>query len=315
VVAGAEADDRRRKEMFIGVVTVLFNSEDVLEGFIASLAGAAREAPFKIKLYCIDNSATAAGTEMAAKLCEQFGVQGQFAFNGANVGVAAGNNQGLRLALADGCTHVLLANNDIEFPGATLRVLVEALASSGEKVATPKILYHGQRIIWYGGGSFDWKARTHHAGFEERDEGQCDREALTGYAPTCFMLVDASVFSRVGEMDERYFCYYDDSDFVWRLQESGIPVLYVPRSVVGHKVSFSTGGSESAFSIYYMNRNRIYFARKNYHGVHRVVALATIFLSLARKTVRRGTLSSPLVAKMWRGAWDGVRIPLSAPAA
>jgi len=113
VVAGAEADDRRRKEMFIGVVTVLFNSEDVLEGFIASLAGAAREAPFKMKLYCIDNSATAAGTEMAAKLCEQFGVQGQFAFNGANVGVAAGNNQGLRLALADGCTHVLLANNDI----------------------------------------------------------------------------------------------------------------------------------------------------------------------------------------------------------
>ncbi|MFL5337774.1 MAG: glycosyltransferase family 2 protein [Geminicoccaceae bacterium] len=306
----AEQDrTRRASDVFIGVVTVLFNSDDVLEDFVASLASAASHASFEVKLYCIDNSPTATGTDTVKGLCQRSGLAGEFVFNNANVGVAAGNNQGLRLALADGCTHVLFANNDIEFAPDTLRVLVDALMASGEKVATPKILYHGQEIIWYGGGSFDWKARTHHAGFEEADVGQCDRQALTGYAPTCFMLLEASVFERVGEMDERYFCYYDDSDFVWRMAQSGIPVLYVPGSVVRHKVSFSTGGNLSSFSIYYMNRNRIYFARKNYRGLHRFVALATILLSLARKSIRRGPLTRQLLARMWSGAWDGLRLP------
>ena len=302
------AADRPRDDCFIGVVTVLFKSDDVLEGFVTSLA-AARGA-LRLRLYGIDNSPTATGTDLASRLCKRVGIESSLIFNNHNAGVAAGNNQGLELALADGCSHVLFANNDIEFPADALVVLVDALRRTGELVAAPKIHYWGRPVIWYGGGGFDWKARTQHFGFGEPDCGQCDAEVVTRYAPTCFMLVDAEVFARVGTMDERYFCYYDDSDFAWRLGEAGIAILYCPTSVVEHKVSSSTGGDMSPFSVYYMNRNRVYFARKHFKGLHRAVALTTIWASLVRKTVRLGPTASGLMRRMWRGAFDGWRLPL-----
>ena len=61
---------------------------------------------------------------------------------------------------------------------------------------------------------------------DEMDAGQYEKKEFTGYAPTCFMLVEAAVFERIGFMDERYFVYYDDTDFVWRAVKLGTELCY-----------------------------------------------------------------------------------------
>jgi GT2 family glycosyltransferase len=73
------------------------------------------------------------------------------------------------------------------------------------------------------------------------------------------------VFERIGMMDERYFVYWDDADFVWRARTAGFRLVLDPRAVMYHKVSTSTGGMTSDFSIRYMHRNQMLFTRK-FHG-------------------------------------------------
>lgn len=290
----------------IGVVTVLYNSEEVVEDFVASLA---RQVDVCIKLYVVDNSPTPAGLDSCRALARQHGIDAEFVFNGENVGVAKGNNQGITLALRDGCRWVLLANNDTAFGAGTLSSLLQPLRD-GERVATPKILHDGpERLIWYAGGRIDtWTMRTPHIGSRDVDRGQFDLPGYTGYAPTCFMLLDAALFACVGLMDERYFVYYDDVDFVWRLRRYGIGICYVPDSRVVHKVSTSTGGANSPFTVYYTNRNRIYFIRKNLHGLRRAVALG---YALITRLPRGACLPRTLAAKMWGGVRDGLRMHVS----
>ena len=100
---------------------------------------------------------------------------------------------------------------------------------------------------------------AYHYGLKEDDE-----EKLITYSPTCFMLINSEVFSTVGFMDEKYFVYWDDTDFVYRcIFLNNLKLLYIPNSTLQHKVSYSSG-EDSDFGAYYMMRNRIYFAKKHH---------------------------------------------------
>jgi GT2 family glycosyltransferase len=294
-------------EPFVGVVTVLYQSDEVLPDFMRSLS--ALRGQGRIKLYVVDNSPKISGTDLAKTLAAQSSIDAICVFNGSNVGVAAGNNQGIRMALADGCTHVLLANNDTAFGPDAVAELLSRMRDNGARAATPKIHYHGSNLIWYGGGDFNpWTVRCPHLGMLEQDRGQRDRIGYTAYAPTCFMLVESKVFVQIGIMDERYFCYYDDTDFAWRLAQAHIGLLYAPSSVVEHKVSTSTGGDLSPFSLYYMNRNRVYFARKNLRGLRKWFAL--LYMS-ATRLPGSARLPRALASRMWAGFRDGWKVPVA----
>jgi len=291
----------------IGIVTVLFNSETVLPGFFTSLAS---QEGIRYKLYVIDNSPKETGMVMSRNLASRYGIDATFQYNNANVGVAKGNNQGIQLAQADGCDLVLLANNDIEFGPSTILKLQEAMAQNGERVATPKIMYYAEpHKTWYAGGHINaWLARTFHHHMGQDDRGTQDTQRYTQYAPTCFMMLDITVFNDVGMMDESYFVYYDDTDYVWRMTRHHIRIRFVPSACVLHKVSTSTGGARSSFGIYYGNRNRIYFIRKNLSGTKKICAFLFV---LATRIPKSATFNMELCSALWRGIKDGFFLPLN----
>jgi GT2 family glycosyltransferase len=79
-------------------------------------------------------------------------------------------------------------------------------------------------------------------------------------------------------MDENYFVYYDDTDFVYRaLNEKQKTLWYVANSVISHNESSSTG-KMSDFSIRYLWRNLVYFALKNYNPLYAWYVLIYNFL-------------------------------------
>ncbi|GAB6850326.1 glycosyltransferase family 2 protein [Paraburkholderia kururiensis] len=288
----------------VGVVTVLYQSDAVLEDFFASLKA---QEGVDMTLYVIDNSAKDSGSVLARKLAAEAGIDARVLFNNANVGVARGNNQGIAMALEDDCEYVLLANNDVEFRDPqTIARLIEPIRDGASLATFPKITYHGTNRIWCAGGRF-WplKAITTHVGDGDEDHGQFDHTRFSEYAPTCFMALHASVFARVGMMDERYFVYYDDADFVWRMNRCSIHLLYVPASHVAHKVSFSTGGDETPFSLFYCTRNRLYFSRKNLRFPLSAVAQAYSVLAMLVKCPRFTPAGRRSVL---RGIGEGMRL-------
>src|SRR5471032_1948027 len=294
------------KTALIGIVTVLYNADEVLPDFFASLAV---QVGVKLKLYVIDNGTKDTGSVLSRELAAQCQIDVEIVFNNENVGVARGNNQGIEMALADGCDYVLLANNDTEFlDPLAIATLLRRTEAADALASVPKIIFHGTKRIWYAGGWFArLKATSPHVGYDEEDRGQFDKESFTEYAPTCFMLLHKSVFDRVGLMDEKYFVYYDDCDFVWRMGDAGIRLLYVTTSHITHKVAVSTGGTNSTFTLYYTTRNRVYFSRKLLPWVQSRIAITYSIVAMAVKCVKFSPAARSSVLK---GFKDGFALPV-----
>lgn len=242
----------------IGIVTVLYKSSSVLEEFFATL----QIQEYKnFVLYAVNNASPDDSVELVNKYSKDCDFETKLIDCKENFGIAKGNNIGIEQALKDGCDYILIANNDIILNEKSISELLKELKNKNEFIAVSKI-YMLNGNLWFAGGRFKKLSfRSQHIGFDEKDEGQYDQEKFITYSPTCFMLVKKEVFDNVGLMDERYFVYWDDTDFVYRAQLKEYNILYVPSSTIVHKVSVSTGNG-SDFYYRYIFRNRIFFIKK-----------------------------------------------------
>lgn len=242
----------------IGVVTVTYNSGKVLTEFLKSLWA---QTHTDLVLYAVDN-ASKDNTLQLLRACPEPRLK--VIVNTDNLGVAEGNNQGIRLALADGCDHVLLLNNDTEFDKDLIEELLAGLKQHDADMTCPKMMYFEEpRRFWAAGGYFQpWLGYRIWQRGEVLDQGQYDQVEQVSYVPTCCVLIKSSLFEKTGLMDEKYFVYMDDVDFMYRAHRLGAKLIYLPKCKLLHKVGSLTK-EISDFEIRYCTRNRIYFLRKN----------------------------------------------------
>ena len=289
----------------IGVVTVLFNSAHVLPGFFNSLAGSI-DADIDLIVVCNDQDTESA--ELARRLGAENGIPTTVIQNAENVGVAEANNQGLRLCMKRGHPYILIANNDIEFGPGVIAGTRGALENGFDAISPLITYFDTPSLIWYGGGTINvLLGRTEHKGYLKKIKETDSKLQPTGYAPTCFLMIRRCILDQVGLMDPHYFVYYDDSDFILRLRRAGFRLGYYPRYCVMHKVSSSTGGSASAFTLYYTNRNRILFIRKNISFPLRLIPLVYL---LTTKFVRFPFMPANKRSIVLKAIYDGFRIHL-----
>jgi GT2 family glycosyltransferase len=246
----------------IGVVTVTFNSAQVIGPFLRCVLAQTHSA---FELYVIDNASSDNTLKQVESFCDP---RIHIIANEKNVGVAAGNNQGIAASLAAACEYVLLINNDTEFSAELFAVLTEEIRARACDMLVPKIVYHNRpNVLWAAGGYFLKPiSQTHHFGDGEADGAKYSKFRKVEYAPTTCMLIKREVFEKIGMMDENYFVYYDDTDFCLRASRARIVLGYTPATVLSHKVSSLTG-ADSAFSLRYKTINQVYFALKNYPPV------------------------------------------------
>lgn len=240
----------------VGIVIVNYNGEKYQNDALKSIY----ESTFQDFEVIIVDSGSKDNSIALAK--EQF-PQVHCLLQNENVGVAKGNNIGIRYAIEQLDTeYVLLLNNDIVMDPKNLEHLV---AHADEKTITvPKIYYYEPNdMLWFAGGGMIWnRGEPIHFGNFETDHGQYDEMKPIDYSPTCCMLIHRSVFQQVGYIDEDIFMYCDDTDFCTRVIEAGITILYVPQGIMWHKVSSSGGGMDSKVTVYYVTRNKLYYMRK-----------------------------------------------------
>lgn len=245
----------------IGLVTVTYNSAEVLEGFFSSLSVQSLQ---NYRLFVVDNDSEDASVNLVKDLSAEDPRVVVFA-NKDNVGVAVGNNQGIRAALDIGCEYILLINNDVEFSSDLLSNLVYQIRALDADMLVPKMKYFEPKThIWCAGGKFV-PGRAYgikHFGELEEDKGQYNEAKKIDYAPTCCMLISAGVFKKIGMMDENYFVYFDDVDFCYRAMKNEVHLWYTPEPVLYHKVGSLTGGL-SDFTIRNSTLGKIYFIRKH----------------------------------------------------
>lgn len=174
-----------------------------------------------------------------------------------NYGFSYANNIGIRRAGEWGADHVLLLNNDTEAEEDMIKELLLCADRHPDSVIAPKIYYSGKRdILWSAGGAVSpFIRKVRHIGLNQKDEGQFDAERRIGFATGCCLLLPKAVIGRAGLLDERFFLYYEDTEYCFRLRKMGIEIWYCPRAKLYHKVGAGSGGADSPLCAYYIARN------------------------------------------------------------
>ena len=252
----------------IGVVTVTYNSDKVLQPFLSDLFAQSFQ---NFNLYVIDNASEDKTLKILDDLNDNRVNQIR---NHSNIGVAAANNIGIKKALEDKCSHILILNNDIEFPNSLFKDMLVSIKKENCSMITPKIMYHSDKdIIWYAGGGFKKSNGylPYHTGFNENIKNNNYQSLYVDYASTCCLLIKKDVFETIGYMDEKYFVYFDDTDFLFRVKKEGVHKIYYDSQItLFHKVGSLTKSLTKEFERSYRThfflkqniRNHIYFLRK-----------------------------------------------------
>jgi len=255
----------------VGLVILHFNKPELTEACLASVKQLETKG-FKTEVIVINNNPL----EKIDFLKKKFP---GFIFlkTSKNLGYAGGNNFGIKRALKDSADFVLILNNDTFFDKRLVVELLKAAKADKEAgVLGPKIYFapgcefYRQRyqekdrgkVIWYAGGLVDEAIMvSSHRGVDEVDKGQFNSLVATDFVTGCAMFVKREVFERIGFFDERYFLYWEDTDFSQRAKLAGYKILFVPAAKVWHA---NAGSSEVGGKLhdYYMTRNRMLFGFK-----------------------------------------------------
>jgi len=228
----------------------------------------------------VDNGSTD-GSVIAIR--ERFGadVRLHVVENRENLGIAGGNNAGIRYALKQGADYIMILSNDTKVSPDSLRRMVDTAQSDSRiGLVGGKILYYNEPdVVWFAGAKFDpWLARAPHIGVNQLDNmlsGVWDVDMLMG----CAMLIKREVVEQVGLFDERYFFQNEDLEFSYRVRKAGWKIKVNMDARIWHKIG-RTIGTESYDRWYYATRNRLLFIEENLPPIQRLTA--KIFFALTR---------------------------------
>lgn len=146
-----------------------------------------------------------------------------------NIGFAGGCNLGIKKAIDDGCTHILLINNDAEIDS---KFFLDRLLLTSYDISSAVIMSVGnhKKEPDYG-GIVDW--------FFGRNTHRASQGRIDYISGACFF-AKSEVFKKVGKFDERFFLYYEDADYCLRAKKLGYTVGVVPDISIRHQLSSST---------------------------------------------------------------------------
>lgn len=268
----------------LAVIVVAHNSADDIPELMADLRREARDR--RMHVVVVDNASTdrtaeAVRAERGVALLTGHG----------NVGYAAGINRGMRALRRP--EPLLILNPDLRLDPGAVGALLDRMTATGAGIVVPRILdadgelyrsLHREPSIGreFGEALFGSRLAGRPASLSEIDWNvESYRfphriEWATGAA----LLVHPEVATAVGDWDERFFLYSEETDFFRRARDAGAAVWYDPSAVVRHE----QGGSGSSPRLEaLMTVNRVRYARKHLPAVGATVfATATALHELLR---------------------------------
>lgn len=181
-----------------------------------------------------------------------------------NLGFCGGCNAGIQYAIENDADYVLLLNNDALATPSLVQKLVNAYSEFPDAGAVSPVVcgYPDTDRVWYARPR--WIASKAEFVLKESndtlDSFLSTKPFAVDFATGCCMLVPTKVYEEAGLLDERYFAYYDELDWCFRIRRSGYKSYVVPNAVVYHKETRSTPGPTHYYLIY---RNRMLWMKEN----------------------------------------------------
>jgi hypothetical protein len=237
----------------ISVVVLNFNGKHYLDRCLSSL----RDQTYgDLEVIVVDNSSSDGSVDY---LRERFPWV-RVVTNEANLGFAGGTNRGILQARGE---YILTLNNDTWADRSFVERLAKPMTADGAVgMCASKMLFPDGRINSTGiclsrsGAAWD-------RGMFEEDRGQYDLEVDIFGPCAGAALYRKEMLVEIGPFDEDFFMFMEDVDLAFRGRLAGWKCLYVPEARVYH-IHGGTAGPGSDLSVYYGNRNIIWYVLKDF---------------------------------------------------
>jgi hypothetical protein len=205
-----------------------------------------------------------------------------------NLGYAGNNNVGIRQAVAEGADWVFLLNEDtVLAPDCLLHLLETGESDRRIGMVGPTVYHHDEpTVIQSAGGGLTRRWQGYHHGQNELDRGQFREPRDVNWVSGCARLVRREVVLDVGMLDERFFIYWEETEWCVRARQAGWRIVHVPGAKVWHK-GVQRDYRPKPSVTYYSTRNRLLMlALRGAPMAARAVAWAEILRTLTSWTVR-----------------------------
>lgn len=220
-----------------------------------------------IEIIVVDNASTDGSAERVRRDFPQV----TLVANERNMGFAAANNQGLRLA--SGRYFLLLNPDAVPQPGALAVLLAFMDAHPEAGIVGPRLLYPDGSLqpsghptptllsevqdvlAWY---RLTGRPRFWHSG---RNYSQVEEVGIVSGA--CLLIRQETV-QEIGLLDEGFFMYYEDADWCLRAWQHGWKVYSVPQAEVFHYLALSSGQQAEPRLVEAYFHSRMRYFHKHY---------------------------------------------------
>ncbi len=256
----------------VGIVVLNYNGSSCLTACLSALRAQDYTNSFVL---VVDNHSE---DDSFIRAKEQF-PEYAYVENERNLGFAAGMNRGMREALALGADSVWLLNNDAEVAGDCLSRLVKVGQETECGLLSPVILDEHARP-WFEKGALSYlRMRATHVAPRagERSATAYESEYLTG----CAFLMTREVIETIGDLDERFFLYYEDADYSLRAKKAGFRLLVVPGATVEHRELSRLSDAK----LYYLVLSGLHFFHKHASWWQRVYLGAYVTIRKAKNSL------------------------------
>lgn len=290
----------RQPDSRVGVVVVSYNADDKLTAAIKAIVSQVE------RVWLIENGSDEAGRLLARSAVELLGGKLELIQNETNVGLAAAQNQGIRLALDAGMDWVMLHDDDsIAEPG-----MVAALLAAYNDYPQPDRIglvspaLFGSTLspkVWVSRlGWLAWRVRL--------IPGVVRDDALSVMASGT--MIPAHILRSVGHMRGSFFIDYIDFDYALRLRLAGYRLLAIGDARMRHSLGEHTKSgvrTHPGFRRYYIYRNRIRVGLE--YGLRVPAILMFEAISITIDLLKLVLVESDKASKataIFSGVWDGL---------
>ncbi len=247
------------------VVTVTWNSESVIEGFLGSVSPAMGELSWQVVVADNDSGDSTVETVRSAM------PDARLVQVGRNAGYAAGINAAVAAAACH--TNLLIANPDIRLDAGSGQALIAALDEPRVGIAVPQLRdadgqltfsirrdatvlrAFGEAVL---GG--ERAGRWARLGETVTQPGAYDLPADVDWASGAIMAVSRECAESLGSWDETMWLYSEETDYCLRAREAGFRVRYVPSARAVH-IGGESGENPMLWTALTVNRIRLFERR------------------------------------------------------
>lgn len=256
--------------MDISIIIVNWNVKELLRNCLHALLEAG--AGLALEIIVVDSASTDGSVQMVRQEFPQV----RLVASAENLGYSRGNNTGCRVA---GGRYLFLLNPDTVVQPDTLQQLVRymeahpAVGAAGPQLLWPDGSLQSSRrrlptlgtLFWESTLLGQWFPHNRHIHYYHMLDQPLQEAQPVEWVVGAALFIRRETWEQVGPLDETFFMYFEETDWLRRCAEAGWEIVYLPEARLIHYEGKSSEQGLADRAIRFQ-RSKLHYTRKYFGG-------------------------------------------------